>query len=432
MLHAETVHQLVVAYGDEAAVHPGHDAVAADLLHISDPAAVDMLAVGLLDAFGDGMAGGAFHVGRVFQQLLRRQRALVHRFHGEIALGDGAGLVKGHRPHLRQGLQIVGALDEDALIAGAAQAGEEAQRDADDHRAGAADDQEGAGPEHPVAPQGAGSGVTLHAHAGQHAEQGWQHGQGQGRVADDGGVIAGEFGDEVFGLGLAGGGVLHQIQDLGGGGLVEFRGGADAQVAGHVDAAAEHVAVHPHFPGQALAGEGGGVQSGNALHHHAVQGHLFAGVHHDDAADLHLVRVHPLQLAVDLKVGIVGPDVHQLGDVAAALAHGVALEQLAHLIKQHDGHAFAVFPQHDGAHGGHGHEEVLVEHLAVFDAQEGLAQDVVAHQQVGYEEQQEDGPFRQGRVYDVLGDQVQRHEEQGRDDDPPQQVLLFFVHRLSL
>ena len=53
--------------------------------------------------------------------------------------------------------------------------------------------------------------------------------------------------------------------------------------------------------GEALAGEGGGVQGGGTLHHHTVDGDLFAGLDDDDGADLDLVRVHLDELAVLLR-----------------------------------------------------------------------------------------------------------------------------------
>ena len=45
-----------------------------------------------------------------------------------------------------------------------------------------------------------------------------------------------------------------------------------------------------------------------------------------------------------------------------------------------------------GAHRGHGHEEVLVEHLAVTDVFGRLEQHVVAGHQKRYQEQHELGP----------------------------------------
>ena len=155
-----------------------------------------------------------------------------------------------------------------------------------------------------------------------------------------------------------------------------------------VDAAAEHLPAGAHGDGQTLAGEGGGVQRGGTLLHHAVDRHLFTGLHHDDGTHRHLVGVYSRQFAVFLNIGIVGADVHEGGDIAAALAYGVALEQLAHLIEQHYRHALAVLPQGDGPDGGHGHKKVFVKHAAVSDALECLAENIVPHQQIGHQKQQ--------------------------------------------
>ena len=87
--------------------------------------------------------------------------AVVHAADLEHALGQGAGLVEHHRPDLRQRLQIVGALDEDALVAGAADTGEEAQGDADHQRAGAAGHKEGQRAVDPLLP--------LTVHTAQHS-----------------------------------------------------------------------------------------------------------------------------------------------------------------------------------------------------------------------------------------------------------------------
>ena len=127
-----------------------------------------------------------------------------------------------------QGFQIVGALDEDALVAGAAQARKEAQGNADHQGAGAADHQEGQGAVQPGAP------VAVKPRQQTHHRR--QHRQGQGRPAHGGGIHPGELGDEVLRLGLVGAGIFHQLQDFGHGGLAEGPGGADLQHAGHVDA----------------------------------------------------------------------------------------------------------------------------------------------------------------------------------------------------
>ena len=289
-----------------------------------------MTAVGPLEAAADGVGGGALCQSGVFQHFLPGQCIVMHAGNVEHTLGQGAGLVEHHHLGFGQRFQIVGALDEHALVAGAAETGEEAQGNADDQGTGAADHQEGQGAVQP--------GTPVSVKPRQQAHHRRQHRQGQGRRAYGGGIYPGKLGDEVLGLGLVRAGIFHQLQDLGHGGFAEGLGGADLQHAGHVDAAADDLIAIGHVPGQTLASQGGGIQRGGALQHHAVQRHLFAGLDHDNGPHRHLVGIHLGQLAVLLDVGIVGPDVHQSGDVAAALAHSIALEQLADLIEQHHGH----------------------------------------------------------------------------------------------
>ncbi len=57
--NAQPVHELTVAHGHVGAVHLGGDAIAADLLYVRDTVAVDLAAVGPLEALADGMGGGA-------------------------------------------------------------------------------------------------------------------------------------------------------------------------------------------------------------------------------------------------------------------------------------------------------------------------------------------------------------------------------------
>ena len=208
---AKTLHQLFVAHGGGDTVQPGDDAVAADLLHVGDAAQLHVTAIRLHNAAGDGMGGMALHMGGDFQHLFPLPGAVMHRFHGEIALGDGAGFIKGHSGNAGQGFQEIGAFDQNALAACATQRGKEAEGDADDHRAGAADDQEGTGTQHPVAPQGAEGGVARQTDACKSAEQWRKHRQRQSSIADDGGIVMGKAGDEILRHRLAGGGVLHQL-----------------------------------------------------------------------------------------------------------------------------------------------------------------------------------------------------------------------------
>lgn len=71
--NAQLIHELIVAHGHGDTVHPGHHAVAAELPDIRDPVAVDMTAIGPLEAAADGVGGGALCQSGVFQHLLPGQ-----------------------------------------------------------------------------------------------------------------------------------------------------------------------------------------------------------------------------------------------------------------------------------------------------------------------------------------------------------------------
>ena len=79
--------------------------------------------------------------------------AVVNRRHLKVAFGNGSGLVHDQIFDVGQCLHKVGALDQDAFAARAADPAEEGQRNADHDRAGTADDQECESPVDPVGPQ---------------------------------------------------------------------------------------------------------------------------------------------------------------------------------------------------------------------------------------------------------------------------------------
>ena len=413
---AQLFHQAGVAGGDGLAVHLRGDAVAAQLLHVGDAAGVDFLAVSGLDAQGDGVLGPALGQRGGFHQLFLAGAVCgVDAGHLKGALGQGAGLVEHHDAGAGQFFQIGGTLDEDAAGGSAADAAEEAQRNADDQCAGAADDQEGQGAVDPVTKAGGLAQEQQH--------DGRDEGQRQSTVAHSGGVDAGKAGDEVLGAGLLHAGIFHQVQNFRDGGFAELLGGLHLQQAGHVHTAADDLVAGLHVAGQTLTGQGGGVQGGSAFHDHAVDGHPLTGLHHDDRADLHIVRVHLLQLAVlALNVGVVRADIHQAGNALAALAHGHALEQLADLVEDDNGAAFHVVAQREGTHGGNGHQEALIEGLAVLDAQQCLAQHGPAHHQIRNAVQRQ--LHRRGELGQQLEDEHQHH----RSDDAVQGLFLLFVH----
>ena len=340
--------------------------------------------------------------------------------HLKDTAGQGAGLVKDHHPGAGQLFQIGRALDQDAAPARPADAAEKAQRDADDQRAGAGDDQEGQRPVDPAAE------IGRQPH--QQPDQRGQQRQRQRAVADRRGVHPGEPGDEVLRPGLFHAGIFHQVQDTGDGRLPKLLGGAHPQQPADVDAAADDLIPGFDVPGQALAGQGGGVQGRSALHHHAVDGHPLAGLHHDDRARLHLVGVDLFKAAVRLlKVGVVGADVHQSGDAAAALAHRHALEQFPDLIEQDDGAPLGVLAQGEGAHRRHRHQKALVKGLPVFDPLQRLDQHVPPHHQVGDEIEQRHR-HRHCRQQPGTGQQGNDGHQRRAGQDAVQHLLLLGVH----
>lgn len=107
VLNTQLFHQLAVARGDRVPVDRGGDAVAAELFDVRHAAAVNFLAIGLLQTLADGVRGGAFGQRRVFQQLLFSQRAVVDSRDLKHAARQRPGLVEHDDLRCGQGLQIV-------------------------------------------------------------------------------------------------------------------------------------------------------------------------------------------------------------------------------------------------------------------------------------------------------------------------------------
>ena len=414
---AKLFHQAGVTGGNALAVHLRGHAMTAQLLHVRDPGGVNGLAVGGLDAQGDGVLRPAFRQRSGFHQCgVGHTLGRVDAGDLKGALRQGAGLIEHHNTGVGKLFQIGRALDEDAAGGSAADAAEETQRDGDDQRTGAADDKEGQGAVDPVAKAG---GLS---HKQQHHRR--QKRQRQCAVADSGGVHPGKAGDKVFCPGFFHAGIFHKVENFRDGGLAKFLGGAHLQQAGHVYAAADDLVPGVHVPGQALTGQGSSVQGRSTLHDDAVNGHPLAGLHHDDGAHLDLIRVHLLQLAVlALDVGVVRADVHQAGNALAALAHRHALEQLADLVENDNGAALHIVAQCKRAHGGHCHQKALVKGLTVLDALQRLAQHIPAHHKVG------DAVERQLHRHGQGGQKLEHDHQRHGDQNALKGLFLFLVHK---
>ena len=347
--------------------------------------------------------------------------------HGEGAVGQGAGLVEHDGLGGAQGLQVVRPLHQNAEARCPADAAEERQRYGDDQCAGARHHEEGESAQDPVGP------LTAEQQRGHDGEY-------SGHAHDDGGVHAGEAGDEVLGACLLLGGVFHQFQDAAYRGVLEGLGGAYDEFGRQVHAAGDDLVAWARRAGHRLAGERRRVNLAFAGQHRAVERDALTG--HDDELVVggQLEGIDLLELPLFHDVGELRCDVHHIRDGLARLVHGVALEQLAHLEEQHNGGALGhmrlgVGEQHQGerAESGHGHEEVLVQRVPVRKASQRAGDDVVAGDKIGDEKERELGVHIAGGAEDGaqdagLGRHFDGDEQHEGDDDAGEESFLLRVH----
>ena len=245
-------------------------------------------------------------------------------------------------------------------------------------------------------------------------------------IADHRRIPSREFCYELLGFCLALAGVLHELQDFGRRGLVEFLCCLDAQQAAHIHRSADDRITRLYISGKAFAGQRAGIQRGSSLYDDTVDRNFLTRLDHDDTADFNFVGIHPLHFAVLFEVGVIRTDIHQLADAASALADGDTLKQLPDLVEQHARHAFTVFAQDHRADGRHRHQKALVKNLMVQDSFPGLSQDVISHGKVRYQKEQEP----QYRIV-VQRKEMQYHKHNCCRNDAQQQVLLFFIQIFS-
>ena len=366
------------------AVDHGSNTVTCGVLRLAHAGGNELARMGRTDGLRDRVVGEALCQRGDLDKALRAVAPCgldLHNLKG--AVGEGASLVKDNGVYLGQGLKVVRALDQYADFRGAADAAEEGERHADDQRAGAGDNEEGEAAQDPVGPS---TGHDASAEREQH-----------GRTRDGRRVHAGEARDEVLGPRLLLAGVFDQLEDTAHRRLAKRLDCAHVHDAGQVDASGDDLVAALHMARDRFAGERRGVELRGAIDDDAVDGHALAGLDHDGAADLDVIGIDLLKVTVcSLDVGVVGRDVHHGRDGLAALAHGVGLEELAHLVEEHDrgalGHVRLGVREEDhrkGTERRHHHEEALVKGLAAADVVEGLGQHIVSGDKERHEEEGE-------------------------------------------
>src|SRR5699024_5723146 len=100
---------------------------------------------GVQDGTGEGVFGAGLGPGGPGQHLTAVHGRVQDDDVGQVgaAFGQGAGLVDCDGGDLAGGFQVLPALDQDAVLGGPADAGDDGDGDGDDQRAGAADNQQG-------------------------------------------------------------------------------------------------------------------------------------------------------------------------------------------------------------------------------------------------------------------------------------------------
>ena len=415
---AEGVHQLRVAGGNRPAADLRGHAVTGELFGVRRDQVGRKLSGRAAQALADWVIGKLLRRRRKLQQRLIGQLRLrgMHRRDGERAARERAGLVKDDTVGLGQHLQIARTLDEDTAGGRAADAAEERQRDRDHECARAADDEERQRAVDPVSP------LCRDAHNEPHDRR--QDRQRERRTANGRRVDAGKLRDEALSVRLFERGIFHQLEDARDRGLGIHLLHAQAQHTRQVHAAADDGAALRDVHGGALAGQGAHIQRRRTREHRTVERDTLAGLDDDRIADCDLLGLHPRDAVRRLDIGVVRADVHQVADVFAAAADGVALKQLADLVKQHDGHGLGIVPEHHRADGGHGHEQVFVERLAVINALAGIDERLAADEQIRDKIQHELEPARDRH-------KVQPNEQHGRCCYEQQRPFLFARHEIQ-
>ena len=100
--------------------------------------------------------------------------------------------------------------------------------------------------------------------------------------------------------------------------------------------------------------------------------------------------MHRLGYTVTLHRGRIRTDVHQLGDGASAAILGIFFKQFAHLKEEHHKDSLGELrlgagqeaDQHS-AKRSYAHQQMFIEWISFHNALPGFSQDVVTHEQVG-------------------------------------------------
>ena len=276
-----SVHHLGIADANDFPFHIRLDTLSGNLLDIGKTATVCRLVRESVTECGtDGVGGEMLHMGGEVQQLVLITGVRMYSLHGKLSVGQCSRLVEDDSLCLGEQIHIVGSLDQDTVSGSPADTSEEGERNTDDQRTGARDNEEHQGTVQPSWERG------------ERDEEWWDDGEGNGGEDDDGGVDAGKSGDESLTLRLILCGMLHQFENLRYGTLSETLCRAYLDNTREVDTTRDDFIVNADFLRHALSCQGGSIQGGRAFNDNTVKRYFLTRANHDDITNRNLVGIH--------------------------------------------------------------------------------------------------------------------------------------------
>ena len=306
-----------VAARDDLTGHLALQTLAGHSLKIGNGGVGELVLFGLFqNGTGQRVLTAQFQASGHAEQELGRHVAGTHDLdHAGFAGGDGAGLIQQHSIGVAGGFQAGGGLEQDAVFGAHTAANHDGNRRCQAQRAGAADDQHT-----DTAGQRVSEGL---------AQQQPDNERQQGDAGNSGYEDAGDFIRRFGQRGLGSGGVPHQADDLGQGGVLANTLGPAGQGAVLVDGGGADRRTGKFIHRHALAGQGGLVHAGNALGNGAVHRDGFTRAYQKQIPDLHLADRQRYLLAIAQHTGCLRGQLHQALQRIGGLALAVSFQRFS-------------------------------------------------------------------------------------------------------
>ena len=110
-----------------------------------------------------------------------------------------------------------------------------------------------------------------------------------------------------------------------------------------------------------------------------VHSNLFSRFNEKNVSDFHFIRIYGFYAAVfPFYIGIFRNNVHQLLNRSTTLPHGIALEELSDLIKNHNRNSFRKLSCKKSTYRGNGHKQSVIKRAAVFDSEKTFPYHIIS------------------------------------------------------